>query len=101
MCLCFLVVLQGSFLSLLQSLPVLLQGADGVPRLPAGPPQWAIRQDVLGVGFFGKGREARQSQGRFIVMLIITDGCHEKSADEKDVSFHISKSEIPPALPSI
>lgn len=45
--------LHGSFLSLLQSLPVLLQGADGVPCLAAGPPQWAVGQDALRVRFFG------------------------------------------------
>lgn len=33
---------------------------------------------------------ARQSQGRFIIMLIITDGCYEKFDDEKDISFTYS-----------
>lgn len=50
-------VLHGGLLSLLQPLPVLLQGADGVPCLAAGPPQRAVGQDALGVRFFGDTEE--------------------------------------------
>lgn len=46
---CF--VLHGSFLALLQSLPVFLQRTDGVPRLTTSPPQRAVSQYVLRVGF--------------------------------------------------
>ena len=51
-CVCVCVcVLHGSFLSLLQSLPVFLQGADCVPCLAASPPQGAVSQEVLRVRF--------------------------------------------------
>lgn len=44
-------VLHGSFLALLQSLPVFFQRTDGVPRLTTSPPQRAVSQYVLRVGF--------------------------------------------------
>lgn len=53
----FVYVLHGSFLPLLQSLPVFLQGADGVPRLAAGPPQRAVSQKAFRVGFYDKDKE--------------------------------------------
>lgn len=49
---CF--ALHGSFLSLLQSLPVFLQGADGVPHLTTSPPQGAVSQNALRVRFCDK-----------------------------------------------
>ncbi len=52
----FVCVLHGSFLPLLQSLPVFLQGADGVPCLAASPPQRAVSQKVLRVGFYDKDK---------------------------------------------
>lgn len=51
-------VSHGSFLALLQPLPVLLQGADGVPRLTTRPPQRAVRKDVLGVHFCRKNERS-------------------------------------------
>lgn len=44
-------ILHGSFLPLLQSLPVFLERADGVPRLATSPPQRAVSQNVVRVGF--------------------------------------------------
>lgn len=73
-------VLHGSLLPLLQSLPVFLQGADGVPRLTASPPQRAVSQNVLWVGFFDKEWEretVRQNQRMLIVMLFITFCSHK------------------------
>lgn len=57
-------VLHGGLLSLLQPLPVLLQGADGVPRLAAGPPQWAVGQHALRVRFFWNRRRAEGGEER-------------------------------------
>ena len=54
--------LHGSFLSLLQSLPVFLQGTDGVPRLTTGPPQVAVLQDVLRVRLWTKDTEQGQKE---------------------------------------
>lgn len=76
-CVCFFFanVLHGSFLALLQSLPVFLQGADGVPRLATSPPQRAVSQNVLRVGFYYKDkgqRERHAKQRMLIVMLAIT-----------------------------
>lgn len=47
---CF--ALHGSFLALLQSLPVFFQRTDGVPRLTTSPPQRAVSQYMLRVGFY-------------------------------------------------
>lgn len=74
-CVFFANVLHGSFLALLQSLPVFLQGADGVPRLATSPPQRAVSQNVLRVGFYYKDkgqRERHAKQRMLIVMLVIT-----------------------------
>lgn len=60
-CVCFVCVLHSSFLPLLQPLPVLLQGADGVPRLAASPPQRAVSQEVLRVGFYDKDKEREKN----------------------------------------
>lgn len=63
--LCVYFVLHGSFLPLLQSLPVFLQRADGVPRLAASPPQRAVSQEVLGVGFYDKYKEKERNTHRW------------------------------------
>lgn len=55
-------LLHGSFLALLQALPVLLQRADGVPRLATSPPQRAVSQYVLGVRLCKNNRESDKTK---------------------------------------
>lgn len=62
--------LHGGFLPLLQPLPVLLQGADGVPRLAARPPQWAVGQDAFRVRFFGAERRRRGGRNDLLFIII-------------------------------
>lgn len=51
--------LHSGLLALLQPLPVVLQGADGVPRLAAGPPQRAVGQNWFMAGFCDRDKYKR------------------------------------------
>lgn len=57
-------VLHGSFLALLQPLPVFLQRTDGVPRLTTSPPQRSVSQHELRVRFYENTSE-NQTKPKF------------------------------------
>lgn len=58
----FVHILHGSFLPLLESLPVFLQRADGVPCLAASPPQMAVSQNVLRVSLYEKEKDRQRKR---------------------------------------
>ena len=74
----------GRLLALLQPLPVLLQGANGLPSLATRPPQRAVGQHVLGVRLYGNptGSDVRSQKKLKHERGLIENSRRSKGADE-------------------